>query len=172
MDQRHKKSKDKMLTKTGKHLLETMGSDMYARDGSPPWRVLKHHNSCRLVDPSDRECLFFTASCVPEFSNDISKAVRQQFCTQPDDIFLWVYRAANSAAKKSSTTNTAAGASSDVSMSVGMLSGLPYTFSIVQSHDIEARAVAHVIASSMGDVKYSSSRRTGYVVLRNLKLVV
>jgi hypothetical protein len=152
----------KNKTKTGKSLMNVDMSDMYSTHPSPPWEILRRYPSCRLIDPADKSYTFWCASYIPFNIIKVNQLVRT-YCIDEGDMLLWVYQRLKDKDIKQPislppTSNT-----------------VPRSFIVVSpeggGEPVEIKTEAYVIKTSAGESNYNTSRRSGYIVLRNLHSV-
>lgn len=163
-DKQTKKVKDINLLATrilGKPLTATESHDLYTVNPAPAWAILRRFGACRLKDPQSPSTIYWCCEDIP-IQQDIVAKYREMHQLTKSDVFLWVYQpripdvdTARQPLRLHEASKTQR-----------------YPFIIIDTEDgREMKAEASVVLSSNGIKSYNASRRSGYIVLRDLVLV-
>jgi hypothetical protein len=153
-----KRKLEDLKTKTGKPIAEADASDLYVQNNAPGFAVLSRHTPCRLRDPKRPNLQFWVASAVP-FNEAFVKSLRKSLSLNDrTDILLWV-RERNP--EDRSTPLQLYESSEQKQREFEIVDPTEDDGSVLQAR-------AKVVMTSEGSVKYASSRRSGWIVLRDL----
>lgn len=153
-------AKRELFTKTGKSLSDPDNSNLYSTNPCPSWNILRRFPACRLTDPADKMASYWLLDDVVFECQDWVKSLHQMGVLTDDDIFVWVYKHQNKEEDDRGPMQLQSESSTT-----------PYVFHVETDTGECKKAAGYIIASSSTSPSYNSSRRSAYLIIRNLGFI-
>jgi hypothetical protein len=175
-----KKSIDTFHTKNAKPLVHSQQSDLYTVNPCPGYPLLKRFTKCRLIDPIHPTMQFWLLQDVT-FDQTWTGHLESMGVLLASDIFVWVYEPLPPTSSKNNTVYTTMDELDGVNEQPLKLPGsdgndTPYIFQIannvVEDEQLERKyAQGYIVGNSNSVPRYAKSRRTGYLIIRDLHFI-
>jgi hypothetical protein len=149
---------EELRTKNHKLRSAEQENDLLSKNPSPSWLQLRRFIACRLLDPNARDTIYWCMKDIP-FNTGWVEKMQQCMMVDENDIYLWAYKPVDKEDKQPLRLH-------EPSHTV------PADFILVdESTGSEVKVQALVVQSSNGTPAYTSSRRTGFLIIRDLHSV-